>query len=47
MQRSKDENLATKEQEEHISDKENIALCGQMGGVCLQRRGAQSGEVPG
>lgn len=46
MQRSKDENLAAKEQEESIASKENIVLCEQMGGVCLQQR-AQSSEVQG
>lgn len=46
MQRSKDEKLATKEQEKSIAGKENIALCEQMEGVCLQQR-VQSREVQG
>lgn len=45
MQRSKDENLATKEQEESIASKENIVLCEQMGGVCLQQRAQSSDKV--
>lgn len=46
MQRSKDEKLATEEQEKSIVGKENIALCEQMEGVCLQQT-VQSGEVQG